>query len=262
MTDVVLELAGVSKGYGTRRKVQAVSNISLALGAGEILSLVGPSGCGKSTILKMAAGLLSADSGLVRLGDMMPTDYARVKGIGYVSQTPALLPWRTVSRNLTLPLELKSPGASLTRIQRKPEEILELVGIREFADLYPNQLSGGIAQRAAVARAMLAGGNVIFMDEPFSALDAITRERLWFEISSIFKREGIAVLLVTHNIAEAVAMSDRVLILSARPGKVVGEFRVDGDWPRTSNFLQADGFRIGQARVRELLFGSDQEASP
>lgn len=200
---------------------EALDSVSFDVTKGEFVTVVGPSGCGKSTLLKIASGLLQPTSGTV--------DVDRDR-LGYVFQDPTLLPWRTVRQNVELLTELHDfPKAER---QKLASDAIELVGLTGFEDHYPKALSGGMRMRASVARTLTLNPPVFLFDEPFGAVDEITREHLNEETQQLFMQQGFAGLFITHSIAEAVFMSTRVLIMSARPGRIVAEFEVPFDYPR------------------------------
>jgi NitT/TauT family transport system ATP-binding protein len=199
----------------------AIEDASFAVAPGELVSIVGPSGCGKSTLLKIAAGLLDATAGEVSTGD---------GHLGYVFQDATLLPWRTVRGNVELLGELE--GMSRAERRAAAAQAIELVGLKGFEDKYPKSLSGGMKMRASLARALTLRPSTFLFDEPFGALDEITRERLNDELLALFERERFAGLFITHSIAEAVFLSTRVLVMSARPGRIVGDFAVPFAYPR------------------------------
>jgi NitT/TauT family transport system ATP-binding protein len=203
----------------------ALSDVDFSVAAGEFVSLVGPSGCGKSTLLRLVAGLLPAMSGSLTVGGADPkASRGGEHRCGFVFQSPTLLPWRTVEANLTLPLELEKVSRSHSR--EVAADWLSRVGLSEFAKSYPAQLSGGMRMRVSIARALASRPQILLMDEPFAALDDITRGRLQEELLALREREGFTTLFVTHNVSEAVFLSDRVLVLSARPGRVIGTVSV------------------------------------
>jgi NitT/TauT family transport system ATP-binding protein len=199
---------------------QALEEISFGLSAGEFVTIVGPSGCGKSTLLKITSGLLRQTSGGVDVAG----------NLAYVFQDATLLPWRTVRANVELLGELEDVPRE--RRRQLAQEAIELVGLTGFEDRYPKQLSGGMKMRASLARALTLEPEVFLFDEPFGALDEITRERLNDELLELFARSGFAGLFITHSIAEAVFLSTRVLVMSARPGRIVGDFAVPFAYPR------------------------------
>jgi len=206
---------------GTR----SLEAVSLKVQAGEFVSLVGPSGCGKSTLLRLVAGLLAPTEGRLVV--------ERGQGVGFVFQSPTLLPWRTVEDNVLLPTELAGISKSIRR--ERAGELLSMVGLADVATRFPAQLSGGMKMRVSIARALSTRPKLLLMDEPFAALDDMTRSRLQEELLSLREREGFSTVFVTHNIAESVFLSDRVLCFSSRPGRIVGEIAVPGverddDW--------------------------------
>jgi NitT/TauT family transport system ATP-binding protein len=216
---------------------------------GEIVGIVGPSGCGKTTILKLIAGLLRPDAGEVRIGG--GASRGTHPDVGYIFQDPRLLPWRTVIDNVMLPLQvqhLSRPQARLTA-----ERALQVVGLRDTEQLYPAELSGGMKQRAAIARALTYDPAILLMDEPFAALDAIAREKLNLEMLRLRRTTGKTVLFVTHSIPEAVLMGDRVLVLSNRPGTVRREVCVDLEPERTVRTQDSAAFTSLTAAIREAL---------
>ncbi len=222
---------------------------------GSIVAIVGPNGSGKSTLLRLIGGLLVPDSGEVRIGDE-PVEGADPR-VGIVFQEPRLLPWRDVLGNVALPLELA--GLPRRRREARARELLELVELRGFDEARPHQLSGGMRQRAAVARALVREPGVLLLDEPFSALDALTRERLDLELLRLWERTHTTIVLVTHDIVEAVFLADRVLVLSARPGRVVADIPVELPRPRDRSGLDVAAFSRAAAAIRARL-ETDAEA--
>jgi NitT/TauT family transport system ATP-binding protein len=224
---------GVSVAYGGGRAaaVRAVSDVDLVIAAGEFVSLVGPSGCGKSTLLRTVADLLAPTSGSVSIAGRTPRDVRLEREVGFVFQDAALLEWRTIVENVMLPLEIA--GVPYADRLRRATDLLALVGIAGFERSYPRQLSGGMRQRAAIARAMSTDPKVLLMDEPFGALDQITRDRLNLELLDLSQRERMTVVFVTHSIAEAVLLSDRVVIMSPRPGRIRCVLPIDLPRPRS-----------------------------
>jgi NitT/TauT family transport system ATP-binding protein len=224
---------------------EAVRDVSFAVGRGEFVTIVGPSGCGKSTLLKIASGLLEPTAGTVAV------DRDR---LGYVFQDATLLPWRTVQGNVELLAELHEiPRAERTRLAA---DAIELVGLRGFEHHYPKSLSGGMKMRASLARTLTLSPPVFLFDEPFGAVDEITRERLNEETQQLFQREGFAGLFITHSIGEAVFMSTRVLVMSARPGRIVAEFDVPFDYPRSPDLRFEPEFAQLSGEVSHALRGS------
>lgn len=218
----LLRMTDVAKTFRDDRgnEVRAVDGVSLDIEENEILALIGPSGCGKSTLLRIIAGLEKADAPAITWSkEPVPG-----KDIGFVFQEPALLPWRTVRRNVALGLE--GHGRRREGIAARADELLEMVGLQEFAHAYPRQLSGGMKQRVGILRALAYEPRVLLMDEPFGALDAITRDRLQDDLLAIWERTGTTIVLVTHSVEEAAYLSDRVVVFTPRPGRVRAEHRV------------------------------------
>jgi NitT/TauT family transport system ATP-binding protein len=227
-----LEARSISKSFVDARRLplRALSGVSLNAEAGEFLAIVGPSGCGKSTLLRLLSGLEKPDSGEVRLqGELLASPR---REIGFVFQQSNLMPWRTVLRNIALPLEVaRLPQEETTS---RAASWVSLVGLDDFRDSYPNQLSGGMRQRVALARALIQEPSLLLLDEPFGSLDALTRERMNEELLRIWGLRRPAVVMVTHSISEAVLLADRVLVMSPRPGQIRAEFSVPFARPRTS----------------------------
>ena len=202
--------------------LQALDRVSFEVRPREFVAVIGPSGSGKSTLLRIVAGLLAPTSGEVNFA------HVQHPRIGMVFQTSNLMPWRTVIQNIMLPLEVD--GDENARI--KAQEMIELVGLQGFEDNWPRELSGGMAQRVAIARALIHDPDLLLLDEPFGSLDALTRERMWTELSRIWQARQKTVIMVTHSIGESLFLADRVLVLSARPGRVKLDLKVDLPRPR------------------------------
>lgn len=239
-----------------KRDVTALHDVSLDVAPGEFVALVGPSGCGKSTLLKLVAGLLRASTGTVRLHGE-PVAGPR-PDIGYVFQRAALLEWRSARRNILLQAEMRHMPAEEAR--RRADELIAMTGLTGFEDAYPHELSGGMQQRVALCRALLHRPPVLLMDEPFGALDALTREQMNRELNRIWRETGTTVLLVTHSISEAVYLADRVVVMTPRPGTITEIIDVglppERDYTRT---LAAPEFRAATGRIRELLGAASAE---
>ena len=246
----VVETRALSKIFWVgEEEVVALDRVDLTVGKGEFVSFVGPSGCGKSTLLNLVAGLLPASAGeVLLLGDPVVEPSRR---IGFMFQSPVLLPWRTVEGNVLLPAEVF--GANLGESRRRARAVIESVGLSEFASAYPNQLSGGMQQRVALARVLTYEPEFLLMDEPFGALDEFTREAMNLELMRIVQSAGITVLFVTHNIGEAVFMSDRVVVMTPRPGKVSGIVDVSLPQPREITMMHDPVFADLVFEVREIL---------
>jgi NitT/TauT family transport system ATP-binding protein len=228
---IAIAIRDVGMVYATRgERLLALADISLDVAEGEFVSLIGPSGCGKSTLLRVIADLLQPTTGTVHVHGKPAPVARQERNYGMVFQSPVLYDWRTVERNVQLPLELmKVPKRERTERCR---ELLELVGLEEFGSRYPWQLSGGMQQRVAIARALSFRPSILLMDEPFGALDEMTREHLNIELLKIWSRTGTTVVFVTHSIAEAVFLSDRIVIMSPRPGRIEHILNVDLPRPR------------------------------
>lgn len=233
----VVSLNGVSKQFpgGTI----ALSDVELTIQSGEFVSLLGPSGCGKSTVLRTIAGLLTPTTGSVEvLGGSVQ---ALLPGeLSFVFQEPTLMPWRNVLRNVALPLELMGMGKS--ERTRLALEMIEMVGLQEVADKLPRQLSGGMRMRVSIARALVSRPKLLLLDEPFAALDEITRQRLQEELLRLWSVIGMTVVFVTHNVFEAVYLSSRVVVMQANPGRVKQEMPVSAPYPRQRNLLTSPEF--------------------
>jgi NitT/TauT family transport system ATP-binding protein len=250
---------GVAVAYAaTGRAIRAVTDIDLSIAAGEFVSVIGPSGCGKSTLLNVLGGLLRPSAGDV-LFDGRPLT-APTRRVGFVFQDPVLLPWRTVVDNVLLPVELGRLGRE--RHEAQALGLLETIGLRGFERTYPWELSGGMRQRVAIARALMLDPEVLLMDEPFGALDALTRERMGFELLRVWQGSDKTVVFVTHSIPEAVFLADRVVAMSARPGRIQRIWRVELPRPRTMAMLEDEHFLRGCRVLRELLSSeNDSEES-
>jgi NitT/TauT family transport system ATP-binding protein len=257
-----IEVSGVRKAYGEPPSVTvALDDVSLAVAAGSFVSLIGPSGCGKSTLLRLAAGLEAPDHGTVRVHGVAPREAAVAKLIGLVPQSPALLPWLSVLKNVTLPQKVNR-GAGRRRSRfgdlgdgGPPADMLELlrrVGLGDAAHKLPAELSGGMAQRAAIVRALGLRPDVLLMDEPFSALDELTRESLQDRLLDLWDELNTTVLFVTHSITEAVRMSDVVVVMGP-PGRVIESMPIELPRPRDSRLLEDPRFHGYQSHVRNSL---------
>jgi NitT/TauT family transport system ATP-binding protein len=244
----VIRVAGLDKTYATRAgPVHALDDVSFAVREGEFISVVGPSGCGKTTLLKILAGLLPASRGEVLLRGT-PVDRPR-KDIGVVFQTPVLLPWRTVLQNVLLPVEVQHLERATYR--RRAEELLQMTGLDGFAERYPYELSGGMQQRVAIARGLVHNPAILLMDEPFGALDAMTREHMNLELQRIWQQSGKTVLFITHSIPEAVFLADRVFVMTARPGRLTEVVLVELERPRALDAMSNEAFGALVLRIRE-----------
>jgi NitT/TauT family transport system ATP-binding protein len=223
-----IRIDGVSLTFRGARTTHVLDTVDLSIRPGEVIALIGPNGCGKSTLLRVLAGLIPPDGGTVTIdGDAVAGPDPRV---GLVFQEPRLLAWRTAEQNVRFPMELAA--WSRERQRARAEDLLGLVGLREFAGAKPSTLSGGTRQRVAIARALALEPRVLLLDEPFSALDALTRERFNVELLRLWERTGCTIVLVTHSIPEAVFIADRVIVMSPRPARITAEIAVDLPRPR------------------------------
>jgi NitT/TauT family transport system ATP-binding protein len=250
-TPTAVGLRGVSKIYETEsgESIQALCNIHLDVGRGEFLSVIGASGCGKTTLLRIVAGLEGGYDGTLLL-DNKNAGRAR-RNVGIVFQDANLLPWRTILQNVLLPAQVLrlDKRTSLSRAH----ELIELVGLKGFEHKYPYELSGGMRQRVSIARALVHDPSVLLMDEPFGALDALTRELMNVEVLKIWETTKKTVFMITHSIAEAVFMSDRVVVMSPRPGRVVAEVDIALPRPRSIDLFSNEQFAAYTGRLRQLL---------
>jgi NitT/TauT family transport system ATP-binding protein len=253
-----VELAGVGKTFRGRTEVTALADVDLTIADGEFVTFIGPSGCGKSTLLRLIGDLTEPTAGTVTVNGKSARQARLDQDYGIAFQQAGLMEWRTVARNVELPLELR--GWDRRRRRAHARELLELVGLPEFADAWPGELSGGMQQRVAIARALATGPKLLLMDEPFGALDEMTRERLQAELTRIARESGATVVFVTHSIPEAVYLSDRVVVLSARPGRVAATVTVAlGE--RTDDTREAPEFFAKVTEVREALRGRTGRAA-
>jgi NitT/TauT family transport system ATP-binding protein len=247
----LLRIDRVSKSFaGDPDPLAALQAVSFQIVEGELVCLLGPSGSGKSTLLRVIGGLLPPDSGSVYLNGK-PVDGPQEE-VGFVFQTTNLMPWRTVLQNVLLPLEIQRPKLD-DEDREHAIDLLKLVGLQGFEQLYPKQLSGGMRQRVVLARTLIHGPRLLLMDEPFGALDALTRERLNLELLHIHSIQSKTILMVTHSIQEAVFLSDRVIIVSERPAHIVGDVPIDLPRPRTLDLMGSERFGQLSMQVRHHI---------
>lgn len=235
-----------------RRTLQALSEVDLQVARGEFVSIIGPSGGGKTTLLKLLGGLLEPTSGSVTVAGESPSNAQRRKDIGFVFQEPSLLPWRTARENIVLPLEMNRQGGQSDFVH-KVDRWLHAVSMEEYDALYPHQLSGGMKQRVAFARALIIEPTLLLMDEPLGSLDEITRSAMRYELLKLWENSGKTVIMVTHSIPEAVALSDRVVVMSARPGRVFNEVKIELPRPREESLEFSEDYTDHALRIKEIL---------
>ena len=250
MTHAALRVERVGHVYDDQHgQVDALDNISFEIKPGEFVCLVGPSGSGKSTLLRIMAGLIQPQQGRVWLDGQVVT--APRPSIGIVFQKANLMPWRTVRDNVGLPLEMEylPPVA----IRQRAQVLIDLVGLTGFEESYPRGLSGGMEQRVAIARALIHNPTVLLLDEPFGSLDALTRERMALELTRIWSTQKTTVVMVTHSIQEAVFLSDRVLVMTDRPGRIATVIPIDLPRPRNLNVLQQEHFAEIAGKIRQAI---------
>jgi NitT/TauT family transport system ATP-binding protein len=253
MADTVL-VEKLTKSFGA---TLAVDDVSFAIPERSFVSIIGPSGCGKSTLLRIAAGLVKPSAGRVSVHGKEVTQ--PVRGVGMVFQAPVLLPWRTTLGNILFVAEMggKKPDAYAARAA----ELMAIAGLTGFEKSYPHELSGGMQQRASICRAMLLEPSLILMDEPFGALDVITRERMGFALQTLWEKSRSTVIFVTHSISEAVLLSDSVIVMTPRPGRIRDRIAIDLPRPRTLETLRDPHFVELSARLRDDIEGSEAKAA-
>lgn len=247
----LIEVRGVTKTYpGRDGPTESLRPIDLSINEGEFVSVVGPSGCGKSTLLKLVAGLAPASGGEIRIGGR------RIVGpqtnVGIVFQNAVLMAWRNVSNNILLQAEMR--GMDMAAARKRAQQLIEMAGLKGFEKKYPWQLSGGMQQRASICRALLHDPAVMLMDEPFGALDAMTREKMNIELQRIWLESRKTVLLITHSIPEAVFLSDRVIVMSERPGSIAATYDIDLPRSRSLNVMATPEFASYTRMIRAHFY--------
>ena len=247
-----ISLRNVTMTYQVRGRpsMTALQDVTFEMEEGEFVAIVGPSGCGKSTMLKLATGLLAPTSGTVRVFGA-PVDSKHPPKVGIAFQSPVLMKWRTIYDNVRLPLEVL--GLQDGTEKERVHELLEIAGIREFADRYPKELSGGMQQRASICRALVHNPPLLLLDEPFGALDAMTRSQMNIDLARIWARTRKSTLLITHSIDEAVFLADRVIVMSARPGRIQHEVHVDIPRPRDVSVRATPRFAELVSQIGEFI---------
>jgi NitT/TauT family transport system ATP-binding protein len=249
---IAISVQAVDKVFSGQRSVKALEQVSFDVPVGTFVSLIGPSGCGKSTLLRLVGGLSTPTGGRIEANGLEPREARRRRQFGIVFQSPVLFDWRTVAANIALPLQiLKRPRAE---VDARVAELAELVGLSEFVNHHPYELSGGMQQRVAIARALSFGPPFLLMDEPFGALDMITRDRMATELLRIWSSTpGTTVMFITHSIPEAIMLSDQVVVISARPGRVARIVDIDLPRPRTEEIRESRAFYEYDRELRRLL---------
>jgi NitT/TauT family transport system ATP-binding protein len=230
-------------------RVVAIEDVSLAIAPGEFVSIIGPSGCGKTSLIRIVGDLDTATGGSVRVNQKSPVDARKSREVGFVFQSPALLEWRSVSQNVALAGEIFGDSAVVDRGQ----DLIEMVGLKGFEQAYPRELSGGMQSRVAIARALSFHPSILLMDEPFGALDEITRERMQLELLRIWRETKSTVMFITHSISEALLLSDRVVVMSARPGRILEDLKVGFGHPRSNDLRVDPEFVRLEAHLRRQL---------
>jgi NitT/TauT family transport system ATP-binding protein len=249
-----ISVSGVAVDYGTgAARHRVLHGINLSVPKGSFVSLIGPSGCGKSTLLKLLAGLLAPSEGEVHVAGMSPPQAARARRIGLVFQDATLMPWKTATQNIRALMQVADRQRPRAEISARADEMLRLVGLEHASGRYPAQLSGGMRQRVAIARALALDPDVLMMDEPFGALDAITREEMSFFLLDIWQRTGKTIVFVTHSIDEAVFLSSEVHVMARNPARIVESLVIPLSYPRTDESFAAPDFAQASARLRRLL---------
>ncbi|MGE3990861.1 ABC transporter ATP-binding protein [Pseudorhodoplanes sp.] len=254
----VIELRDVSKVHKTARQmIRAVCGANIRIEAGEFVSLLGPSGCGKSTLLGLVAGLDQPTSGTITFDGLQRSTSDRRVAVNF--QEPALFPWRDTKRNVTIALENRGLGRA--QVDAQAERALEAVGLSQFQNIYPSHLSGGMKQRVMLARLLAMNAPVMLMDEPFAALDAITREQMQDLVTRLYSARRFSIIFVTHSIEEALFASQRVIVMCARPGRIVHEVKLDEGYPRTFDWRLSDKVAALRRELHQLMRDLDAGGS-
>ena len=248
-SDLIIRLTHVSKKFG--QALLAVDDLSLNIKEGEFITFLGPSGCGKSTALKMIAGLLPVSAGSI---EITPPSAVSEQDLGFVFQEPTLMPWATVFDNVYLPLRLV--GLRRSKVEPRVAQILKEVGLTRFAGSYPRELSGGMKMRVSIARALVTRPRILLMDEPFAALDEMTRSKLNDDVVRLANENKLTVIFVTHSVFESVYLSTRIMVMAARPGRVVADLPMQTPWPPKDEWRTTPEFMSEARKVSEVLKGT------
>ena len=254
----MIQIEKASKTYRTQEHeyVHAVAEVSLGVRENEFVTLVGPSGCGKSTLLKLVSGLIPVTGGTIRVREQLVRE--PFPDVGFVFQHPVLLPWRTVLGNILFSIEML--GRRVGEFADRARDLIKLAGLEGFENKYPRELSGGMQQRVAICRALIHDPSLLLMDEPFGALDAMTREEMSFELLRIWEERRKTILFVTHSIPEAILLADRVIVMTPRPGKIERIFEINLPRPRVYEMEFNERFKALNSEIRSLIFSSRKEA--
>ncbi len=253
----IIRLEHIGKTFFTRRQtITALQDVTMSFGEGEFVSIVGPSGCGKSTIIRMIDDIIKPTEGTITVNGVVydnckPVPREVISNIGFVFQSPNLYPWLTVRQNLLLPLKIL--GRMTEEYISYADSLLQMIGLTEYAAAYPREISGGMAQRIGVIRSMVHKPQILMMDEPFGALDDDTREVLDLEILQIWKRSGMTVIFITHNVEEAVLMSRKIYVMASHPGRVTAEVPIAFDQPRSLELLSSQAFSACCSQIEQMI---------
>jgi NitT/TauT family transport system ATP-binding protein len=255
----MIQIEKASKVYRTQENefVSAIAEVSFGVRENEFVTLVGPSGCGKSTLLKLVSGLIPVTGGTIHVREQLVRE--PFSDVGFVFQHPVLLPWRTVWGNILFSIEML--GKKEGEFVDQARDLIQLAGLEGFENKYPRELSGGMQQRVAICRALIHDPSLLLMDEPFGALDAMTREEMSFELLRIWEERRKTILFVTHSIPEAILLADRVVVMTPRPGKIERIFEIDLPRPRVYEMEFNERFKALNSEIRSLIFSSRKEAS-
>ena len=253
----IIKLEKISKQFFARRQtITAIDNLNMQFNPGEFVSIVGPSGCGKSTVIRMIDDIIKPTAGTITVDGYSycndkPVTKDKIKNLGFIFQLPNLYPWLTIRQNVTLPLKIY--GLDDPAHRSYADELLAMIQLSDYADAYPSEISGGMAQRIGVIRGMVHKPKMLMMDEPFGALDDETREQLNIELLDIWKKTGMTIIFITHNVEEAVLLSERVYVMASNPGRVIADITIDFSQPRTLDLLTQPSFAAYCNQIEKLI---------